>query len=202
MQNEPTETTNQAVSMRSALLDIAAAANDALYTSHPTAESAEQAYAETIDKIKRILFPGTYFTPTGLLPALPAPVARRSCFDALAEDYGLRLSLFRYGKLRKLVGVRRTQPNNPHNEHLYEVTDDHEGHLDFMRDGTWIATLTMGVQRVHTNAILCSILRNILKKSARRNLVHKRARARARAASPINPPLAIPPRPGLPEDDE
>lgn len=208
----PTETTTTetqpAAGMRDALLDIAAAANDALYTSQSSPEATEKAYAEALDLIRKRVHPDTFFTPIGLLPDLPAPVMHRSCFDALAEDYGLRLQLFRYGKSRKLVGVRRTQPNNPHNEHLYEVTDDHEGHLDFMRDGTWIATLTMGVQRGSTNSILCSILRNILKESARRNLVHKRARARARAAAaehllaPVNPPMDIPPRPGLPEDDE
>ena len=199
MQNEPTETTNQAVSMRSALLDIAAAANDALYTSHPTAESAEQAYAETIDKIKRILFPGTYFTPTAFTAALPATAP--APLEKPVKSY-VKLPMLWGGRIDMTLADGKTV----HTLGAWCRTSDGMEEFEVWKDGKRVAFGCLHIGHTTARFMVKAMLHQLMVRSGKRSRLHRNRRMRESAAgllpSPVNPPLAIPPRPGLPEDDE
>lgn len=103
--------------MRDALLDVAAAANDALYTSHATPEATQKAYADAIDLIRKsVCPPDTFFTPVGLLPALPAPKR-----DWLDMPGGFRLSLFHVAGRTTFVGARKNHGDAGGNIYVVEV---------------------------------------------------------------------------------
>ena len=208
----PTETTTEtkpAAGMRDALLDIAAAANDALYTSHPTAEAAETAYADALDLIrKRLGADGAYFTPTALLAGGAAP--KRDWLD-MPGDF--RLSRFHISRRTTFVGVRHNHGDNGGNIYTVEVfrdKSDDSSVFKLTRNGNRLAIGSidfgreMGVERAAVgmlHGILAQLERD--RRHNKRNKQNRKARkAAAKAAAPIDPPMDIPPRPGLPEDDE
>ena len=186
-----------AAGMRDALLDIAAAANDALYTSHPTAEAAETAYADALDLIRKRLGAG-----------VAAP--KRDWLD-MPGDF--RLSRFHISRRTTSVGVRHNHGDTGGNIYTVEVyrdKSDDSSVFKLTRNGNRLAIGSidfgreMGVERAAVgmlHGILAQIERD--RRHNKRNKQNRKARkAAAKAAAPIDPPMDIQPRPGLPEDDE
>ena len=196
----PTETTTTetkpAAGMRDALLDIAAAANDALYTSHPTAEAAETAYADAIDNIKRLAMPGAYFTPAGLLPA-PSPLGK-------PEKTYVKLPLLWAGR----IGLTLTDGKTVHTLGAWCRTDDGMEEFEVWKDGKRVAFGCLHIGHATAIPMVKGMLHELMKRSGKRSRLRRNRAMRAAAAAaehplaPVNPPMDIPPRPGLPEDDE
>ena len=195
MQTETTTETKPAAGMRDALLDIAAAANDALYTSHPTAESAEQAYAETIDKIKRILFPGTYFTPTAFTAALPAMVP--APLEKPVKHY-VKLPMLWGGRIDMTLADGKTV----HTLGAWCRTSDGMEEFEVWKDGKRVAFGCLHIGHTTAWFMVQAMLHQLMVRSGKRSRLHRNRAMRAAAAAPIDPPLDMPSRPNHPEDDE
>ena len=129
---ENVELKPSAAGMRDALLDVAAAANDALYTSHQTAEAAAKGYAEALDLIRK---------------RLGADAPKR---DWLDMPGGFRLSRFHVAGNTVFVGVRKNHGDNGGSIYGVEVIREpncENASFSIVRNGGLLAEGSLSVGR-------------------------------------------------------
>ena len=180
--------------MRDALLDVAAAANDALYTSYATPEAAAKAYADSLDGIRKRLAPDTCYTPVCLLPAPPQMDAPKR--DWLDMPGGFRLSRFHVAGITVFVGVRKNHGDNGGSIYGVEVIREpnyETATFSIVRNGGLLAEGSLAVGRwIAAEQAAVGMLHGYLARKEKERLHNKRnkrnrkARKAAEAAAPKN----------------